>query len=81
MYYINDLSPGDCFMVREKRGIWMRTKKVFNWILNEDGIHNYRRSSELDQYRNHGFLCVDVDTGDLFVFTEGEKIQLDICLV
>jgi hypothetical protein len=68
-------------MVRDKRGIWMRTEKEFNWILDERGLRGYDRMSDLDAYRDHGFLCVEVDTGDLFVFTAGTNAQLDVCPV
>lgn len=81
MCYISDLEPGEHFLVKEKRGIWMKTKVEYRWILNEYGIQAFSRTSDLNQFQDRGYLCVDIDTGEPFVFTAGEKAQLDVCLV
>jgi hypothetical protein len=79
MCYISDLKAGQPFMVRDKRGIWMKTNVEYRWILDEAGIQAFSRTSDLNEQHNRGYLCVEIDTGETFVFTAGEKAQLAVC--
>ena len=72
MCYISDLRPGDWFLVENKRGIWMKTATEYTWIINERGLQAFDRDSDLHEHNINGYLCVEVDTGQPFVFTGSE---------
>ena len=78
MCYISDLEPGDRFLVKDKRGIWVISNRVYKWILEEAGMSSFNRDSDLDSLVNRGYLCFEEDTGEPFVFTAGAKVRLEV---